>query len=695
LNRLVKILLILLITLVALFTRLRAVERLDIDYDEDDYLRAGQQYATAIAVGRWEDFTQLNYRPEHPPLAKIVYGFALASLPPAPEIPARPTTAQPAPRLPQPHLTVARSVAAAFGTLQVALLSFLNPLAGLILAIHTREIKYTTEVMLEALPSLLSLIVIMAYQKAGNKWNAWLMLSAIALGLMAASKYLYGVVGLAIVIWHVRLEWRNRDWRAFWPLVAWGLLALIIFYLTDPYLWPDPVNRLRESVFYHTGYAQSTGVVSAGLPVWQPFVWLFGAAQERNAVFVVAFDFFIALFALRGLQRLRQRHPLYALWFALAFGFLLVWPTKWPQYILILTVPFTLAAAEGMRATFDSIYAQWSTYDWRKVSAQWNWKELKTALPWLAPGMVVLVALALYPLVYQGAMALTDFNSLAIRDGLNGGVWREVGLGLTGQVAGDTPAIDDLFSQRPTTVHYRGFGLLWSIFSWAIPEFLVFNILWMILAVSLQTGLGLGVALLLNRPGVRGKVFWRTLYVLPWAIPEFVGALIWFNIFEPSKGWLSLALGREIPWGDNPHLALGVLLVAATWLGWPLLMLAATAGLQQIPPEVYEAAELDGATAWEQFRAVTWPMLWPLLAPALIIRAIFTFNQFYLFYMLRPPWPLLTLTNLSFITFNTNERGGGLFALSATLNLFIVVVLAIVVSVSDRWGQTSEGVTYA
>jgi hypothetical protein len=80
-----------LVVLVAAALRLRAVNMLPIDFDEDDYLPAGQQFATAIQTGDWAGITRYNYRQEHPPLQKIAYGIALAALPPAPEIPDLPT----------------------------------------------------------------------------------------------------------------------------------------------------------------------------------------------------------------------------------------------------------------------------------------------------------------------------------------------------------------------------------------------------------------------------------------------------------------------------------------------------------------------------------------------------------------------------------------------------------------------------
>jgi ABC-type sugar transport system permease subunit len=120
-------------------------------------------------------------------------------------------------------------------------------------------------------------------------------------------------------------------------------------------------------------------------------------------------------------------------------------------------------------------------------------------------------------------------------------------------------------------------------------------------------------------------------------------------------------------------------------------MLAASAGLKMIPGEVYEAAALDGANAWQRFRDITWPLLLPLLAPALIIRGILAFNQFYLFYALNPPFPLITFASLSYFIFDQ----GGRYAVSAVINIFTVVLLVLFLLWFNRQSGAGEGVTYA
>ncbi|MBT3388844.1 MAG: sugar ABC transporter permease, partial [Chloroflexi bacterium] len=378
--------------------------------------------------------------------------------------------------------------------------------------------------------------------------------------------------------------------------------------------------------------------------------------------------------------------------------FLLLWPTKWPQYVLTLTAPLSLSAAMGVQTVLQNI----RTRPRPAARAPILWRELRRAWPWLLPGLVVLALIAFYPMIFQAAMSLTDFNTISIRDGINGGVWREVWRGITGQTE---PLVVDLWQyfdrfRRPTStdVHYVGFSSLRSLFAGGIPDLLVFNILWAVLSVFLQAALGIAVALMLNREGVRGRGFWRTLFVLPWAIPEFVGALIWLRLLEPGRGWLAVIENAPFDvwlatfWAA-PGTRLLLLLLAATWYGFPFIMLAATAGLKLISSDVYEAAAIDGAGRWQQFHFVTWPLLWPLVMPAVLIRLIFAFNQFYLFYTMRVDFPTVTHATLSYYAFSPTF--GGQFAVSAAINIFTVVVLVVLILWFNRRSRAVEGVTYA
>ncbi len=146
----------LLVFAVAFGFRTHAANNLTIDFDEDDYLRAGQEFAHLIQTDDWSGFLETNYRPEHPQLAKIMFGLSIVGLPEEPLIADRPITASPAKTLPPDLLAAARKMSAIWGALTAMLLALINPLGGALLAIHSFTIKYTSQVMLDGFASLMS-----------------------------------------------------------------------------------------------------------------------------------------------------------------------------------------------------------------------------------------------------------------------------------------------------------------------------------------------------------------------------------------------------------------------------------------------------------------------------------------------------------------------------------------------------------
>jgi hypothetical protein len=269
-----RILAILLVIFCAWTLRARAVSALPIDYDEDDYLRAGQEYAHLIRTSNWSGFLETNYRPEHPPLAKIIIGVSILSAPEKPLTPGAATSAGPNNFLPRDLVRPARTFNAIFGTVAVAIVALINPIVGLFLAIHTFTIKYVSQIMLEAFPALTSLIAALSYlkwkQSKRSGLNGWLILSAISFGLTAASKYLYCVVGIAILVdWYLYAKEKDTVKISLRTAALWGALAIVIFFLFDPYLWPNPIARLTESVFFHSGYTtKAVEVQNAGYPIF-------------------------------------------------------------------------------------------------------------------------------------------------------------------------------------------------------------------------------------------------------------------------------------------------------------------------------------------------------------------------------------------------------------------------------------------
>ncbi len=410
-----RLLTVLAVALIAWQMESRAIALLPIDYDEDDYLRAGQLYANDFHAGNLADLLNDNYRPEHPQLTKILYGIVLTQLPQAAPPPAVPSTANPNPMLPRNRLDLLRDTAGLFGVLEVAAIAIVSPLAGLLLATDSWQIKYTSEVMLEAVPAFFSLLAVLLYALSDRKRRRWLIASGVALGLAAAGKYLYAIAGIAILLDWLAATRPAIDLQASqpvlrtalrWirPIAGWGLLSLAVFFLANPYLWPDPIGRLAGSIAFHWNYTNNAPEIQqAGYPMGQQLIWLVQSVPWSPQAFVVRIDFWLALLlvlavpqawqsqrvyapllviaaamlivwnpsdlmtrldlwiailAVLGLPALWHERRVYALWLLLGVGFLIVWPTKWPQYLLIVTAPLSLSAATALRVTIGGWIAE-------------------------------------------------------------------------------------------------------------------------------------------------------------------------------------------------------------------------------------------------------------------------------------------------------------------------------------------------
>jgi hypothetical protein len=342
---------VVLAVLVAFGLRLRAVRFLPVDYDEPVYFGAAAYYAQALAHGDLGAVVGYDFNFEHPPLMKLVYGAVLVPQAPINEPLPEPLTPPP----PSQAFFTLRSFSGVLGVVNVLIVSLVNPLAGLFLALHSYTVKYTSQIYLEALPMLTSAAAALAYWKSQRRFSGWMLLSALALGLTAASKYIYCVVGIAIALdWAVHaLLHKDEDGKrhalaGLGMLIGWGVLAIAAFFAADPYLWSDPGSRLASSIAFNVGYSQGEHVEEVGYPALQPLVWLFTSVPWHPFAIFIQIDGIMALVALIGIRRAWQRQRVMVIWWAVGMLFLLLWSTKWPQYILVVTVPMTLCAGEAI-----------------------------------------------------------------------------------------------------------------------------------------------------------------------------------------------------------------------------------------------------------------------------------------------------------------------------------------------------------
>lgn len=154
---------------------------------------------------------------------------------------------------------------------------------------------------------------------------------------------------------------------------------------------------------------------------------------------------------------------------------------------------------------------------------------------------------------------------------------------------------------------------------------------WVVVSVSFQLVIGLVTALLLNQE-FPGRALARGIVLIPWVMPSVVSGLMWAWIFDGTFGLVNDILmkldliSQNIPWLGNPKTAFGVVIATNIWKGFPFFAISILAGLQSIPKELYEAAEIDGAGVWRRFITVTIPHLKPVIITTTVLRLIWTAN---------------------------------------------------------------------
>ncbi|HVE84165.1 MAG TPA: hypothetical protein VND93_15010, partial [Myxococcales bacterium] len=239
---------------------------------------------------------------------------------------------------------------------------------ALLLAVEPYHAKYTAQAYLEAIPGLFAVLAVLLFERSTRSrepppWRRpafWG--SAVALGLAAAGKYPYGlVVGLAVAPFLVARE-RRRPWL--WA--AYGGAALAAFALADPFLWPAPVQRLGESISFHWEYSHSPHVARAGLPWYASLYFLTHAEPLRwhPGLFLTSATSWLLLpLAVLGAPSAARSRPMWAAWALAGMLFLFAWPTKWPQYLL-LVLPALCVCAEHAP---DSVFA---AYRWIRARAE-------------------------------------------------------------------------------------------------------------------------------------------------------------------------------------------------------------------------------------------------------------------------------------------------------------------------------------
>lgn len=413
-----------------------------------------------------------------------------------------------------------------------------------------------------------------------------------------------------------------------------------------------------------------------------------------------------------------------------------------------------------------------------ELARQQRRRIIRTAFLYILPAALIMLLITFWPLIYQFWMSFTDFSNRNLRtDNLI--------LQMIGTFSGDLKAHNSpswIGLQNYLSIVNGNLGKVLAGFDfWRI---LLFNFVWTLVNVFFHVAIGIAVAVLLNQDGLLGKRLYRSLYIIPWAMPGLVTAMIWRNMFDDQDGAINqvlrlLRLPGDIRWlqqiepplswlppfvrvpeSANPYLFLFIfvllllipfffkrvrerwlpfligwflvlelialvvlprilsggapettslgsvfplsfyaVLMTNIWLGWPFMMAIATGALQSIPRELYEAAEVDGGTAWQQFKSITLPLIRPAMVPAIIVGMTMTFNQFNVIYFVSGGGPLhsseILVTQAYRLVNETTVNLPGIgnarpYGIAASFAYIVFIVLASITLVTNKISRATE-----
>ena len=233
--------------------------------------------------------------------------------------------------------------------------------------------------------------------------------------------------------------------------------------------------------------------------------------------------------------------------------------------------------------------------------------------------------------------------------------------------------------------HFIGLANFRYLFNWIDFQATVQNTIVLVVSVQiLKFVFGLGIALLLNQ-AIRARQFWRGLILLPWAMPAFVAFITWKLLYAPQGGAFNLVLlntglfDSHIDFLSSKALAMPSVVVASFWRGFPFWVISFLAALQTVPPELYEAAAIDGASAWHRFRHITLPSIRHVLLVVILVSTISTTNSFEAVWLMTQGGPSVSTMTFPVLAYfgMQNLRIGQAAAVSVSLLPFFVMMVFI------------------
>jgi len=243
-----------------------------------------------------------------------------------------------------------------------------------------------------------------------------------------------------------------------------------------------------------------------------------------------------------------------------------------------------------------------------------------------------------------------------------------------------------------------------------LVRIITWNFAFALFSLLLNFGLGLIIAIMFNDPLFPFKKFIRSLLIIPYTVPALLTILVWRGMLNPELGVIDRVLenmfGWAPPWFTDQWWAKIAILLINLWLSYPYFMLIASGALQSIPEDYYSAAQVDGASSWQQFRHITLPLLLVAVGPLLIASFVFNFNNFNLIYIFNAGGPPMAGTptpaghtdilisyvyNLAFTASRGVDYG---FAAAITIVIFFIVgtITLIQFRYTRMWEEVSENV---
>ncbi|PKO18601.1 MAG: hypothetical protein CVU39_03940 [Chloroflexi bacterium HGW-Chloroflexi-10] len=404
-----------LIVLFSILLHFWTVWQLPIDFDEPVYLSAAKEYGQFIQNGDINGIVNNPENREHPALVKLLYAIPFVMFPEEIHL--------------DLYVYLARTLSALMGVLTVWMVARVNPWSGLLLALHSMTLKYSSQAYLEAVPQFLALMAVLFMIRAVQTKTSIksFFYSAIFLGGTAAAKYPYLIIIVVLLYLGIQSKFlRVKDW------IVYSGIALVVFYILNPSVWLNPFGEIISNLNFHIVYSQSAHVQSSGYPWYQPVLFLFTSVQwHPNVFFFVTTDEIMFMLAIFGIYFEVKEKNWSAVWCITGLLFLLVWPTKWPQYTMVLTPVLAIIAGKMIQRSIDWI---------RPREDYWNYLEEMLPQPpkilwWLLSGFILVLGLGKVGYEVNLAISRLGWNSFTQIDSpLNSDIVNQIFTGMPGEI---------------------------------------------------------------------------------------------------------------------------------------------------------------------------------------------------------------------------------------------------------------------